>query len=393
MARAGRSGGDDVPSGQECRGGDDDHRPGPSPAFLSWQLRARSRRCDQTDAPRSTAGQATVPNPGAQRPTAPLCPNTTRAGGVEQSAPECQRQPFTDCRATTSRPARKAVLTLRALDADSTRDAALLSSREQEAVRTRRLLAPAAYTDPERCHVALPDRRRWPGRAPRAQACVRCSAHLLVLADHAGERGDCRDRQAVLIRRQATGRHPRPDRARRTPRSATTRSRRRRRPHRRPSGGEPVCVDEDVTRVPPARPAGEGIGEAAGGIGLGHDPGLAQRPLESTDIGSSRSIANVTGARVNRIVTTDRFARPGSGTPRRPDTYTHNELCLSVPPASAHSSPRIRSVDTPPSRRSPEAARAVPAAERTEPTHRPARPPGGEGRGDGTGGEGATELP
>ena len=42
----------------------------------------------------------------------------------------------------------------------------------------------------------------------------------------------------------------------------------------------------------------------------------------------------------------DRFARSGSSAPRSPETYTHSELCLSVPPASPHSSSRIRSVDS-----------------------------------------------
>ncbi len=47
------------------------------------------------------------------------------------------------------------MLTLRALDADSTRDAAFLIAREQKAARIHRSLLPAAYTDLECCHDAL----------------------------------------------------------------------------------------------------------------------------------------------------------------------------------------------------------------------------------------------
>lgn len=47
------------------------------------------------------------------------------------------------------------MLTLRALDTDSIHDAASVVAREQAAARTRRSSTPAAYSDPEHCHVAV----------------------------------------------------------------------------------------------------------------------------------------------------------------------------------------------------------------------------------------------
>ena len=118
----------------------------------------------------------------------------------------------------------------------------------------------------------------------------------------------------------------------------------------------------------------------AGRIGLGHEPGLGDRPLEPTDIGVVRVDRQHVARRAGQQ---DRALRPlrpvGLQRARRPETYTHSELCLSVPPRLA---PQL--VEDPIGRQhrpgvGQQQRRAAPAGgtRPARPARRPARPRAG----------------